>query len=276
MMAQLFQPSDSRTNGSSMKAGISKMKLGGMSKLHYYLAVPESGKVDEVVVLVHGISRNIQWLVESFWPLARNRRVALVAPLFAESTFRDFQRLGRNGRGPRADLAIQAILAEVRETTGWHKSRAFFFGHSAGAQFVQRYMFAHPQRVARAALSAAGCYTFPVDRSYPAGIGSATSLPGIHFEPARFLRVPTAVFVGQEDTTRDGSLNCSRKVDSLQGTNRLQRARNWVRAMATAGREQGLEPQVELFELPGISHDYAQAVKSGQLNQKALAWLLSD
>jgi len=273
----LISPQDRPQPGTgALAAGIHEIRLRGMQRQRYYLAVPESRQTDNIIVLVHGISRKVQWLVESFWPLVREHRIALVAPLFTESKHKDFQRLGRSGKGPRADLALEAILNEARGLTGWRGSKAYFFGHSAGAQFVQRYMFAHPQRVHRAALSAAGCYTFPIDRNYPSGIRKASGLPGVHFEPMRFLRVPTAVFVGLEDTARDGSLNCSPQVDRMQGTNRLQRARNWVQAMQQAATEHGLKPAVKLIELDGISHDYTRAVIAGDLHRRALTWLLSE
>jgi len=251
------------------------MKLLGMQEQSYYLAVPECRTTDQVIVLVHGTSRNVQPLLESFWPLVRKRGIALLAPLFGESNYKDFQRLGRSGKGPRADLAINAMLAEVGSLTGWHAGKAFFFGHSAGAQFVQRYMFAHPQKVLKAALSAAGWYTFPVQRDYPAGIRGTADLPGVHFEPQRFLQIPTAAYIGLEDTLRDESLNCSRRIDRLQGANRLERARNWVRAMQKAARKHDLKPKAELFEIGGICHDYKKAVSSGQINQRVLAWFLS-
>ncbi len=275
-MSLIFPHSRSRAGTHLLAGGVHKIRLRGMRKQRYYLAVPECRQTDHVIVLVHGISRNVQWLIESFWPLVRERRIALVAPLFTESSHKDFQRLGRSGQGPRADLAVNAILAEVSGLTGWSASKAFFFGHSGGAQFVQRYLFAHPQRVIRAALSAAGWYTFPVDNKYPFGIRETTDLPGVHFEPQRFLRIPTAVFIGLEDTVRDESLNCSRRIDQLQGANRLERARNWVDAMEQASHSHGLAPCVKLIEVPGVSHDYAKAVKAGQLNQQAFAWLLSD
>jgi pimeloyl-ACP methyl ester carboxylesterase len=37
----------------------------------------------------------------------------------------------------------------------------YLSGHSGGAQFVQRYALAHPERVAASVLSSAGWYTFP-------------------------------------------------------------------------------------------------------------------
>ena len=252
------------------------MAYRGMREHKYYLAIPDGGHVKQGIVLVHGISRNVKPLLESFWPLVRHLGIALLAPLFSESVYKDFQRLGRVGRGPRADIALNSMLAEAASVSRWRLDKAFYFGHSAGAQFVQRFMIAHPQQVKKAALSAAGWYTFPVETDYPAGIRRVACLPDVAFEPRRFLRVPTAVFIGLEDTLRDKSLNRSRKIDRQQGRNRLERARKWVSAMQNAAHLHAMAPLTELFEIAGISHDYSTAVESAGLSQQVLAWFLSD
>ena len=265
-------PSKLLADSSRLTPGIHEMQLQGST---YFLAAPECEQVDQVIVLVHGVSRNVKGLIESFWPLIRKSRIALLAPRFDVSNYRDFQRLGRSGKGPRADLALIAMLSELKLMTGWPTDKVLMFGHSAGAQFVQRFLFAHPNRVIKAALSAAGCYTFPVNRNYPAGIQISSELPGVHFEPQRFLRIPTAVFIGLEDTLRDESLNRSRRVDKQQGTTRLERARRWVQAMQKASAKHGLKRTCELFEITGVCHDYPKAVSSAQLNQWVFVWLQS-
>lgn len=254
---------------------IRKMRLGNLPQQRYYLARPDGRDSGRVLVLMHGISRNVKMFIESVCPLVQGMGITLVAPLFEKGRCRDYQRLGRNGEGPRSDLALDAILSEVSELTGWTGGKAYFYGHSAGAQFVQRYLFAHPQRVERAALSAAGWYTFPDKHDYPFGIRSTPDLPGIDFEPARFLRVPAAVFIGLRDTLRDEALNVSGRIDRQQGRNRLERARHWVKAMQKAAREQGLPAQTELFEIDGMGHDHAEAIEVGQLNQRVLKWLFA-
>jgi len=258
-------------------SGIQEMRLDNLPDQRYYLAVPgDTSERSRVLVLVHGISRGALLLMESFWPLVRDRGVILVAPLFEEKRCSDYQRLGRSGKGPRVDLAVKCILGEVSALTGWSGNKALFFGHSAGAQFAQRFLFAHPQSVERAALSSAGCYTFPSDDPYPAGIQPTTLLPDIRFEPLRFLRVPAAVFIGREDTLRDETLNCSRKIDRQQGRNRLERARRWVAAMNRKSVKLGLPSKVDLFEFDEMGHDYGQAAQVGLLNECVVNWLLGQ
>src|SRR4029077_13358351 len=56
-----------------------------------------------VFVTVHGISRNVDEHATLFAPFAEARGVVLVAPAFTEADNEDYQRVGRGGRGVRAD-----------------------------------------------------------------------------------------------------------------------------------------------------------------------------
>ena len=66
--------------------------------------------------------------------LARNLEIPrfllaiLVAPLFAAEQHPDYQRLGRVGRGKRADIALNLIVAEVAAITGASAERFCIFG----------------------------------------------------------------------------------------------------------------------------------------------------
>ena len=120
---------------------------------------------------------------KQFAYFAERYGVILVAPLFPKDRFCDYQRLGREGRGERADHALNRILAEVRLLTGTDINRLYMFGYSGGGQFVHRYALAYPERMARIVIAAAGWYTFPDQNvNYPRGIKKAKGLPDIHFE----------------------------------------------------------------------------------------------
>ena len=69
---------------------------------------------------VHGISRNAEEHAKKFAPYAEQYGVILIAPFFSEKDFPDYQRLGRKGRGERADSALKAIIKDLAESTGIH------------------------------------------------------------------------------------------------------------------------------------------------------------
>ena len=173
--------------------------------LTYHLLLPRERHPEErILVSVHGVSRNAEEHIELLRPLAERYGVLLVAPVFAADRFRDFQRLGRKGRGPRADLALIRVLNELNIATGWDTSKIDMFGFSGGAQFAHRFALAHPQRVRRLALGAAGWYTMPDDTlRYPYGSGDVSGLDAVRLNAVAAARLPTLVLVGERDDRDD-------------------------------------------------------------------------
>lgn len=239
------------------------------ARQEYFLYVPRAGgRNAPLLVTVHGISRNAEEHAAMFSDHAEANGVVLVAPCFTVERHDDYQRLGRVGRGVRADFALDSIVAEVARLTGADAEKIYLFGFSGGAQFAHRYAMAHPHRVARAVVAAAGWYTFPDPRTpYPYGIGPSQELPSLRFDPAEFLRVPIAVLVGAQDSTNE-SLRRNEEVDRQQGVTRFERARNWVAAMRAAARAHHLDPLVTFVEVDGIHHSFRQFMQEGRLGER--------
>jgi pimeloyl-ACP methyl ester carboxylesterase len=236
--------------------------------LTYHLLLPrERDPEGRVLVSVHGVSRNAEEHIELLRPLADRHGVPLVAPVFAADRFRDFQRLGRKGRGPRADLALIRVLNELNLATGWDTSIIDMFGFSGGAQFAHRFALAHPQRVRRLVLGAAGWYTMPDDTlPYPYGTADASGLDAVRLNTVAMARLPTLVLVGErDDRADDEELNRSQVVCGSQGGTRLERAQNWTHAMNTFAADRGEPEQVSLVTLPGVDHSFRNAVIEGGL-----------
>jgi poly(3-hydroxybutyrate) depolymerase len=236
----------------------------------YFLYVPSSGgRQAPLFVSVHGVSRNASQHARLFSRYAERHGAVLVAPRFTEEDHRDYQRLGREGRGKRADLALDRILEEVGSLTGASAAQFYLFGHSGGAQFAHRYTMAHPHRIVRAAIASAGWYTFPDPKTrFPYGIRATRRLPGVRFDAEEFLRVPIAVLVGSEDGDATNNLRRTARVDRQQGTTRVERARKWVDAMRAAAADHHLEPLVSFERIPGNSHSFRRFMESGGLGDR--------
>jgi pimeloyl-ACP methyl ester carboxylesterase len=230
-----------------------------------------------VFVTVHGISRNVDEHAALFAPYAERFGVVLVAPSFTHVGHAGYQRLGGKGRDRQDDAGLDAILEEVETLTGADAGKFYLFGFSGGAQFAHRYTMAHPDRVARAAVAAAGWYTFPESATpYPYGLGPSPAFPGVAFEPEAFLRVPIAVFVGGEDTASGENLRRNPDVDRQQGVTRLERAQTWVAAMRRAAHARGLEPLVTYEQVAGIRHSFKQFMQEGGLGDRVFAALFGS
>lgn len=244
----------------------------------YYLALPETVSEDTpVLVAVHGISRNAREHAEAFAKHCNDLGWVVVAPLFTPNRFPGFQRLGfgKKRAQPRSDLALNAILDEVAAQTGARTGRVYMFGFSAGGQFVHRYTLTHPRRVMAAALGAPGWYTFPDQKApYPRGLSIDADEAGYGLDLERSLRVPMAVFVGKHDTARDVSLNTRRKIDDQQGRTRPERGRRWIAAIRAAARFRDHDTLYEYCELDGCGHSFNDCISHGQLDFRALEFLI--
>jgi dienelactone hydrolase len=243
----------------------------------YLLQIPPTGAVDApVFVSVHGVSRNAHEQARVFSERCSEQGIVLVVPIFTAGQHPDYQRLGRRGRGVRADRLLDRCLAEIVSLTGADVTQFYLFGYSGGAQFAHRYVMAHPHRVVRAVVGAAGWYTFPDHRQrYPYGIRPSRSVPDLNFNPERFLRVPIDVLIGREDT-RSSNLRRTKRLEAQQGANRLERARNWVAAMREGAGMYGLPPATTLTEVDGTDHSFSRFCRRGGLVERVFASMLHD
>jgi pimeloyl-ACP methyl ester carboxylesterase len=247
------------------------------SGLRYMLGVPKYISEDTpVVACIHGIRRNVQEHFQAFAPLAQQAGWLLVVPLFAADAFPDYQRLGRPGKGGRADLRLIELISRLYERFELPEGPIHLFGHSGGGQFAHRFAMAHPGRVARYAVSAPGWYTFPVESlDYPYGLARAAA----QCEPLRppdFLKIRGAVFVGTADYRSGRNLRRNPLVDQHQGAHRLERARRWTSAMNARARQMGLAEPLRLQQLEDGAHSFSGLVRRNRLHERVWGFLTNS
>ena len=177
----------------------------GLAGLPYKAFVPRDPHPGgRVLVSIHGVSRNAREHLDLLRPYAEHHGATLIVPSFAAGSYPDYQRMGRRGRGPRADLALIRLLNDVCRRSGLATDCVDMFGFSGGAQFAHRFALAHPQRVRRLALGAAGWYTMPDDSlRYPYGTGDSSGLDGVRLNAIAAARLPTLVLIGERDDRAD-------------------------------------------------------------------------
>lgn len=246
------------------------------SRQKYFLYVPrQGGNAAKIFITVHGISRNVREHAKEFAAYAEKYGVVMIAPYFPADRFPDYQRLGRKGN--RADIVLNAIVAEVAQLTGATSNKLYLFGYSGGAQFVHRYMFAYPERVARIVLGAPGWYTLPdASLKFPIGIQPVLSIPQVQFNSARFLNIPVCVLVGEKDNRRDAELNKSTTIDRLQGKTRIERGRRWVEEMSYQARLLGLPTTYAFHLLPDSPHSFAISMERGGMGERTFDFLFPE
>ena len=252
---------------------VTRRVLVSDQRLAYRLYVPEVRSTEpRLVVSVHGANRNVDLHARLLSAYAEMYGAVLVVPHFSASRYGDYQRLGRIGRGKRADLALHRIVTEASALTAMPAGRIYLFGFAAGAQFVHRYAMAYPHRVAFAVLANAGRYTLPDPvRRFPRGVRSTPKLPGLRFDPDAFLRVPMKVFVGAHDPD-DAHVTLprrNRETAAERGARRAERARQWIAAMQAAGQERRIESSIAYEELPDRIRSFRSSVLRAGLAERA-------
>lgn len=242
---------------------------------YWFQPAPGTLPARGLLVAVHGVSRGAAMHFQAFSEVAERWQCHLLAPLFDAWRYPDYQRLGRPGRGARADLDLIALIGELGRRHGFDMARLLLFGHSGGAQFVHRFVFAHPDLVRRYALSAAGWYTYP-DEAARFPLGLAEPPPGFpRLVAPRLLSVAGRVFVGKRERAGSRLLRHGEQLDSVQGRDRRDRAARWVQAMADAAARHGLPDPVGLEELDNGAHSFCGLVRRAQLVQRVAGFLFA-
>ncbi len=236
---------------------VMKRSLDGM-QMDYFVYLPTEGqRQNRVFVSVHGISRNAEEHLQGFAAQAERYGAVMLAPLFPPEIFPFYQRLGNSVHQGRSDLAFDRVLQDAGDWLEIAPAPVHIFGFSGGGQFSHRYAMFYPKRVARLVLGAPGWYTFPdPDRKYPLGLASGSNWPNLKFNPARFLKIPTLVLVGEQDDVRDDDLNKSRRIDAFQGLNRVERGECWVNAMRALARAFNVPAEFNFESVPNANHAY--------------------
>jgi hypothetical protein len=181
-------------------------------------------------------------------PHAESRKFLLVVPEFDSRNFSEYQyqrgNLGdADGRTIEKNRwtfhAIERLFDVVRSAAGLRASRYSLYGHSAGAQFVHRFVLFMPEaRYERAIAANAGWYTMPTfETSFPYGLAETLATEA---DLKRVMGRELVVMLGKEDTdASDPDLRATERARA-QGVNRLARGENFYRTAVTSAARLGV------------------------------------
>ena len=251
---------------------IIRRTLPGYADFSYLAWLSPDPDPKRFLVLVHGITRQADYIMRAFVGAAERYNYSLLAPIFTYRTYPDYQRLGRSRLGERADLAFMGMIDDAGERLGM--APAFdLFGFSGGAQFAHRLAYAYPGVARSIVLAAAGWYT-PLDsrKRFPYGLRRTRRLPGLRFKAGGILSTPTLTMVGDRDTQRDDMLRQREVIDRVQGGHRLARARWFHQTLSRTAVKRGFVDRHEFLTLPDTGHDFATAVQAGGLVEATLSF----
>ena len=188
----------------------------------------------KVLFVVHGNTRNADDYLNTWIRLTRDKNIAIFAPHFKRSSFISFNTLQMstsNGKiRTNTDLylnnSIDTLFKYIKAKFKLTNKLYDIYGHSAGAQFVHRYLLMSDNPSVNKAVAAnAGWYTFLNGADFPYGVKN----PPILLNDANitnFLSIDLHILIGSNDIDVNSSLNKSYGAQN-QGLNRLQRAKNF-------------------------------------------------
>jgi len=194
--------------------------------------VPSTARADApVVIAMHGFGRGAEPILEDFIPYARERGFVVIVPKFtAEEYPNDFYIAGgvldKQGKlRPREDwtfASIDLLFDATVSRLGLKAEGYALVGHSAGSQFVHRFVWLMDSpRLQRAVISNAGWYSLPdLTQPYPYGLKNT---PVAEADLRRAFAIRVAMLQGASDTDPNG-LRHTTEADA-QGPNRLERGR---------------------------------------------------
>lgn len=251
-----------------LETGISRFMFDGWAgpELRVWTYVPRSAPADAPILFVmHGVERDAKRYIEDWTRTAERFGVILIAPEFDE---RRFPGPGSYNQGGVVDpgtgkaknpemwtfSVIEPLFEEVKRRAGSRVRTYSVYGHSAGAQFVHRFvMLGHPAHLDRAVAANAGWYTwFDSDLRFPQGMKLTKRGDGIDRSG---LAQRLTILLGTEDTESDDRNLRDDAWTRGQGQNRLERGRAFfAHAQETAGSGSTIF-NWQLKYAPGVAHE---------------------
>ncbi len=224
-----------------------------------------------LVAVMHGLLRNAENYIESWrdWATCNDRVV--FCPCFDRAGWPGSRAYnlgnvfagGSGGLRPEPEWSfsvLEALHLHLQHGLGLADDGFDLWGHSAGAQFVHRYLLFKPHAPVRRAIAAgAGWYTEPdLEVRFPYGVRHRL----LDFRRTQLLRYTersVTLMRGTDDRLRDHTLRSTRAADA-QGANRFERAAHMHRCVLA------LNPRSpwRLVGVPGVGHDEQRMAPAAQ------------
>jgi poly(3-hydroxybutyrate) depolymerase len=242
-----------------------KVDVLGGPPMRVFITKPLHLEPDRPIVFVmHGVNRNADEYRDQWHDLAKEHDFMLVVPEFSDRHFPGSAsyNLGKvfdqnDEVVPRSRWsysAIEPVFDEVRRRFAMTAERYSLYGHSAGAQFVHRFIFHVPEaRVSQVVSANAGWYMTPdFEQDFPYGLRrSAVTRESL----AAALQLPVTILLGEEDNDPDHD-SLRRSAEAMaQGDHRLERGFSFFEMAQSYADQSNIQFNWQLVTVPGADHD---------------------
>lgn len=247
--------------------------------VHYH--IPSTGGIQTmpIVFVMEGADRGYIYLLDA-WKKEAEKRGFIVAVLHFDLQLyplADYQETGVMTKdrtmvkepSQQTSSLIDRIFLQLRRQTGTKAEKYYIYGHSAGGQFIQRFMlFFDSPYVKKAIIGSPGWYTFPdTTQWFPYG---TKNIPYITQESVkRYLAKNIVLQLGMADTIRESFLRKTPEAEA-QGRDRLERGRTFYNYLLKLAGENDWPCNWQKVEVPNVGHN------SVEMGQKSLLVMFKD
>ena len=229
--------------------------------IHYHIPEGDASKMP-VQIVMHGMGRNGDGYRDAWIPKSDEYGFIVIVPTFSDEEFGEEQYqqgsvVDGEGNYVSRDEMTYVLVDRVFDFFVRHsssKARSYnIYGHSAGAQFVHRYlMFNDAPKVDVAVAANSGWYTFPDEEvAYPYGIKEGIEKAGVDLE--KYYGRNMTILLGDADTLRTSNLRQTPESD-LQGLNRLERGNNFYEFCKNDAERRGYQFNWKKSYVSGSNH----------------------
>ena len=234
-----------------------------------HMSVPEAATdTTAIVIVMHGWSREAERYFADWKALGEKQQFIVVVPHFPVKDFpssNDYN-LGHVFDAESGTIrprqrwtfsAIEMLFDAVVARLGGSQTGYTLFGHSAGSQFVHRFLYFMPDaRVQRYLAANAGWYTMPdFDIEYPYGLAGAA------IDKDRLIAAfgeDLVLMLGREDLDHTDPDLRNTPEARRQGRNRLARGLTFFDAAKATAEKLGVELNWRLVVVDDAGHVNAQ------------------
>lgn len=225
-----------------------------------------------LLFVFHGVRRDADRYLNEWLDVAEREQVVVVVPEFTcdgfpgAPNYNHGRLIDRSGRAvpvnERTFAVIEPLFDAMREREALTAPTYWMLGHSAGAQFVHRYiMTGNGRRLERAVSANAGSYMYPDDRfAWPFG---TRELPEGIWAPERAYAVPMTILLGTADNDPDYP-SLPRDPEAMeQGPHRLARGLAFAATTRADAARRGMPYNWDCRLVPGVGHDNGRMAPAG-------------
>ncbi len=219
-----------------------------------------------VLAVMHGNQRNGDHYRDDWAPLAEQHGLLLVVPEFSEAKYPGVANYNYGGavdaegrprpREAWSFFALDRAVAAAQRAAGAAEGPFALFGHSAGSQFVHRYLLlTGAPRVGAIVIANAGSYTLPLtDRPFPEGLAG---FPGAEAALRAAFARPVVVALGEADTDPNHDSLPSQPWARAQGGHRYARGWHFFDLARRQAAALGAPFAWRVLSVPGVGHQNA-------------------